>query len=261
MALLDQRRTVRFAGPDLIVRNKDFTIYAPVYVDAALVAPVSGTVTIYDSSNTKIVDGAAATITADIAQYIVAAGTTDGLTLEMGWRVEWALTMTALPPDIIDAQNDAALVRRELFPVVTDADIIRRVPALDPSRTGVVSDATNYQDQLDEAFTMISLRLIRLGNRPNLIMEPSALREAHLALTVALIFEGRLASQLQGAWQEAAAKWFERYEVAFSQLNPRYAQYDDEQADSRRKPGQPTVFLNGGFRQTWPWLGPFRGRR
>ena len=88
MALNDQTYQVRFPLPSLLERGIDTVIKAPVYQSGALVAPSAGTVTIYDDSNTARVSAAAVTITDSVATYTVTAGTTSGLTLADGWRVE-----------------------------------------------------------------------------------------------------------------------------------------------------------------------------
>ena len=112
--------------------------------------------------------------------------------------------------------------------------------------TAKISNATNYQDSIDEAWTEINLRLIALGNRPNLILEPSALRQAHLALSIAIIVEGRLASRLNVAYDEMALRYRREYERAFGALNPRYDEGDAGQADTRRRAAVPTIWLSGG---------------
>lgn len=243
MALIDQRRTVRLSLPDLIVRGAAHTIFAPVYLDGALDAPSSGTVSVYNASNTAVVNAQAVTVSGSIAQYDISAGDLTSETLGEGWRVEWSLTMS--DGDVLTPRNDAALVRSALWPVISDVDITRRMPSLDTSGSTPISTATNYQGELDEAWTEISLRLIREGNRPNLIMEPSALRECHMALTLAIIFEGRLASRLQPAYLEQAMAYREMYERAWSSLSFRYDVDDDGQPDPGRRSAQPTVWLNG----------------
>ena len=61
MALSDQQYTVRFALPDLIEKGTDSDLVASVYLDGALVAPASATVTVYNASNEKVVDAGVVT--------------------------------------------------------------------------------------------------------------------------------------------------------------------------------------------------------
>ena len=161
--LNDRTYQVRFPLPSLLERGIDTVIKAPVYQAGALVAPSAGTVTIYDETNTARVSAAAVTITDSVATYTVTAGTTSGLTLADGWRVEWSLTVSG---GTVRAVNEASLVRQIVRPMISDVDIFRRVPALDPSSASVITSESNYQDYIDEANTEIQLRLISAGRRP-----------------------------------------------------------------------------------------------
>lgn len=216
---------------------------------------------VYDDSNTAIVDGAAAAITGDVAEYTITAATLPStLTLAMGWRVEWNLVVsTAERPDgVIRARNSAALVRWAWHPMISDVDVFRRVPALDPSSSTVITSATDYQGFIDEAATSLQRRLIASGNRPNLIMEPSALREPLLYLTLALIFED-LATRLSQAYEVRAQEFRAAYESAWQSLTFEYDTDDDGVADANTRAAQPTVSLCGG-RDVWsPRLGGWRG--
>ncbi len=242
MSLYDQRHTVRFPLPDLIVRGRDHVVYAPVYLDGALVAPTSATMTLYDANGTAVLSAVAATVLAPtVARYTITAATTTSLTLGERWRVEWAITLS--DGTVLRPRNDAALVRNGLWPVVSDVDLFRRCKALDPNGTAPISSPTDYQDELDEAWTELQLRLIALGNRPNLIMEPSALRQAHLYLTLAIIFEGQLRSRLDEAYREDAAEFRRQYDAAWAGLSPRYDVSDAGAADTRRRPATPSVWL------------------
>ena len=248
MPLADQRHTVRFPLPDLIVRGRDHVLSAPIYLDGALVTTTAATVTVYDASGSVVVTAAATPGTT--TTYTVLAATTTSLTLSERWRVEWALTHAG---GVIYARNDAALVRSGLYPVISDVDVYRRIAALDPSGTAPITSRTDYQDELDEAWTELMLRLINRGNRPNLIMEPSALRQAHLYLTLAIIFEGQLSSRLDSAYDEKAMRFRAEYERAYNELSPRYDVADAGQADTKRR-GGPTVWLNGGRGTSWGTL-------
>lgn len=241
MALTDQRHTVRLPLPDLIVRGRSHTVYAPVYLSGALVVPILPTVSLYDPSNTAIVSGAAASVTNSIATYTFAAGDLTAYALGERWRLEWVLPLTG--GGTLYPRNEAALVRHALWPVVTDADVIRGRHSLTGSHP--ITTETTYQDYLDEAWTTIQRRLIRLGNRPNLVLEPSALAEPHLRLTLAMIFED-LRTRLNNAWETIAKEHRAAYEAAWSELNPRYDTSDDGFADPNRRAAQPTVWLSGG---------------
>ena len=211
MARSDQRYTVRFPHPDAVVRGVATTLMAPVYLDGALVAPSAGTVTIYDASgNATSVSGELVTITGDIAEYTVAADTFT-VSPQRGWSVEWALTVSGDP---VVASNDLVLALRELWPVVADIDVYGRNRYLDPAQNAALSGAVNWQSEIDEAWAMIVTRLVQEGLRPEWIRSPSSLREPHLLLTLALIYES-MDTRANGAWMERAKDYRNQYDRAW----------------------------------------------
>ena len=233
--------TARFLLPDLLQRGRANALSCPLWSDGALVAPSSGTITIYDGSSTEQVAAAAVVVSASIATYSY----TPAATLAYGesWRVEWSLVVAGAT-DVYP--NDAAVVRNVLHPVVTDSDLYRRHRALDPASASPLSTVSNYQDYLDEAWGTISLRLISRGNRPNLIISPSALRDVHLLLTLALIFED-FSTSLNESFGERAEDYRRRYASAWGDLGFVYAAADDADTGgtARRKAASPSVWLTG----------------
>ena len=229
----DQRHTVRFTVPHSIVQGQDTTLEAPVYLAGALVAPSVGTVTIYDASNVVLVDAAAVTIVSSVATYPVLTAAVAGSTIGAGWRVVWSLTVAAKP---LVAENDGALVKRMLYNVVTDADLFRKVPALDPNGPSPITLATNYQDQLDEAWVDIENRMYQEGRRPEWIRSPSSLRAATVWLTLAIIFED-LETRNDAAFEEQAAKYMARYEAAYSAITALLDTDGDGEADTDDRVG------------------------
>jgi SpoVK/Ycf46/Vps4 family AAA+-type ATPase len=247
MALNDQTYQVRFPLPSLLERGIDTTIEAPVYQSGALVAPTSGTITIYDEDNDAKVSAAAVTITDSVATYTVTAGTTSGLTLADGWRVEWTLTVSG---KTIRSVNEASLVRQIVRPMLSDVDIYRRVPALDPNSASVITSETNYQGYIDEANTEVQLRLIAAGRRPWLIMSPASLRPVYLNLSLAIIFEDLAARLANVDYMERADRYREAYAKAYADLNFTYDLDLDGIAETNEsgnpaRVGAHTIFLTG----------------
>ena len=182
MGLSDQLHTVRFPLADLIVRDMDHTLRAPVELAGVTVAPSAATVSVFDSSSVAIVAAAAASDVGGVMTYTIPAATLpDSLPVSEGWRVEWALTVGGVT---LKARNDAALVRRLLYPVIGQADIVRRLRRLDKNARGALTVQDSQQDSIDESFLEIQGRLIEKGNRPNLIMSPASLRRSHLDLAI-----------------------------------------------------------------------------
>ncbi len=217
----------------------------PLWQSGALVEPSAGTITIYDHSNTVQVSAAAVTITGKIATYSYSPAST--LDYGEGWRVEWALTVAGVSVTYI---NDASLVRRGLEPVVTDQDLFRRHRRLDPNCQNPLSTVSNFQSYIDEAWAEIEERLIALGNRPNLVMSPSAFRPAHLALTLAIIFED-FATSLNETYSDRAETYRGQFRDAWSKLTFTYGSDDDASSpgDSQhRKAATPVIWLCGRAR-------------
>ncbi len=231
--------TARLPLPDMIVQGRGHKLTCPVYRDGALVAPVSAAVTVYDATDTAVVSSAVATVTDSVATYEVAGALTSGLIRSTGWRVEWALEM----PDgsIITPRNTAALVRTHIYPVITDADITARVPALDLDKNRKLNRSANYQWAIDESFLEIQQWLLDQGNRPNLIVAPSALRSVHLYLALSLIFAD-MSTTGSDSYGTQAATYREMYREARSALTLDYDEDDDGRADQRR-PANPTLWL------------------
>jgi hypothetical protein len=232
--------TIRLPMPDLVVKGLDHVIRAPAYRDGALVAPTSATVSVYDADQTAVVATAVATISGDIASYTIPAATTSALDVEEGWRVEWELVHTGVTTR---ARNDAALVLRTLYPVVADVDLRHRVRGLDPSAAASITVETDLQDFTDDAWITIGLRLIDRGNRPNLIMSPSSLRECHLNLALSFVF-GSLAGPTND-FLERSEDFYAKYEAAWNRLTFTYDANDDGEADGAgaRKAAAQSVWI------------------
>ena len=244
MPVHDTIYQARLLLPDLIERGRDNVLTCPVYKDGDKSHPTSGTISVYDASNREIVSAAAVSIVANIATYTLTAATLAGRALEEGWRIEWALVFSGVT---VTFRNDAALVRYQLAPVVTDLDLYRLHPDLDPADSAsLVPSGTNYQTWIEESWITLQLRLINVGNRPNLVMSPSSLREYHLYSTLELIARHFSTSTGQGKWAVLADSYSARAEKSWDTLNFTYDADDDGQADSnRRRAGQPVTFLGG----------------
>lgn len=232
--------SVRFTGPTVIERGQPSVITAPVWLAGALVAPASGTVTIYDDSNTVIVSAAAVTITSSIATYTVLAATTTSLTPAEGWRVVWTLNLTG--GEQINAATDAVLALRRIRPVVTDNDLIRYHPELDRLRP---STEASYQDYLDSSWLEIESRLIGSGKRPWLIISAHSLRNIHLYATLALVYRDFATGGSGSREWDLAEKYSTQAAAEWDRLTLVTGDASTGEIDggSRRKAGQPTIWL------------------
>jgi len=248
MAQADVLYTARL-GLETIERGRDNLIKCPVYRDGALVAPSAGTVTVYNASGTAIVDAASVTVSGSVAEYTITAATVASESFGDGWAVEWALTLASLP---VNFRTDAALVRRQLFPSITDADLFRRLPSLDPSGNAPITSSANYQDRLDESWDMIVRRLLAEGVLPWVVTDAAAFREAHITLALSLILRD-LAVRTEGSgyYAEEAREYRQEYEKAWRGARYRVDRNDDGIPDDLdRSSTAPTVWMGAGAK----WL-------
>ena len=233
--------SARFTLPDLIERGVAGVLRCPMYRSGSLVAPNSGTVTVYDASGTAVVDAATVTITGSVATYSWTPPTT--LTLGDRWRVRWSLAM----PDGVThrPENEAALVRARLYCPITEADLYRVESALDPSGSAPLTSLSSYADKIDEAWAQIQLRLIEAGNRPNLIIGPSALRQVTIDLALALCFADVGSRVTNPTHAETSMRYRAAYEAAWSRLSLVYDTTDTGNMTAQKRPAVQSIWLGG----------------
>lgn len=233
----------RLALPDEIVRGADTLLEMQWWRDASQLVPTTATVTVYRPDGTKLVSSASASIDgAGTATHTIAGATSSGEDLGETWRVEW---VAAISGELVTMDNEAAMVRRRLYPSVTDQDLFRRQPSLDPANTGSnLTTITNFQPFLDEAWVEIMRRIYNMGKRPALVMSRTALRGCVLNLWIALIFEA-LAARKAERFESQALMYRGFYEKEWSQLTFSYDEDEDGIVDSteRNRRMRPTVAL------------------
>lgn len=240
MAWTEYQTRIRL--PAYLERGRTTALSMPMYAAGALSAPSSGTITIYDASNTAIVSAAAVTVTGSIATYSLLAATVAALSYGTGWRIEWALVM----PDTFthDIRQDASLVRCRLSPVVTDADLLLRHTDLASFRP---TGETSWQNYIEGAWEDIVGRLEAMGRRPYLIISPQAIRPIHLAQTLKLICR-----DLSGAgdeanrWNRLAADYDKEAEEAWSRTSLVYDESDTGTGSPRRRASTTTSLWLAG---------------
>jgi hypothetical protein len=248
MSLAETVYAARFRSTETIERGRQQALTCPTQRAGATATPTSGTITIYRPDQTVLVTSAVTIPGGGIATYSLAAAATTAEQLGEGWLVEWALVM----PDTVTHtfRNDAALCRRTLYPVISDADLTMRHSDL-PNL--LASGTTSYQSYLDESFATLCNRLISQGRRPFLVIQPSALREAHVALTLHMIFlDFSTSAGDSGRWQALADHYLRAYTEAWNQLRFTYDEADENKVDATMKKGAAsTVWLNGRGGQSY----------
>lgn len=233
--------TARFTLPEDLVRDRAQTISCPVYLSGALVAPTSGTVTVQNSGGTAVIDAASVTITGDVATYSIGSSVFTNETLSDGWLVKWVLVISGTTYEFI---NSGSLVLSKLYPVITDLDITNRIPSLDSTASGTITTQTSFQTEIETAWIEIVNRLLSKGKRPFLIMEPTALRNCHLYLTLSIIFDG-LSTGMDDDYKVKSDQYLAKYETLWSEMSFVYDTNRDGVADEPRVKGNTTIWLVG----------------
>lgn len=225
-------RASRWLLPEYITRGQDNVVACPVYKGTSLDAPASGTGTVYDRAG-NVVYTAAVSVASSVASITIpAASLPTTLSLERGWAVRFELTFSDSTKETF--QNSAYLVRSELNPVITDADLFARHSALDPFGNAPLTSKSSFAVYRDEAWVDLVTRITSKGSLPHLITEPTALRKPHLLHSLELLFED-LATTLAEAYSEKAAMYREKYDAAFDELVFDYDADQDGLTDGPRK--------------------------
>lgn len=225
------RPTVQLEEPYLLVRGQDTVIAASLHQNGGAVLVSTATVTLYDA------DGDLVGTYTDLATRtprvtIPAAAVPSTVDFSEAWRVEWDF-------DGVKAYGAAYVVRRPWLPAVTDIDLFRRQPALDPSGSAPVSDRDSYEPERLEAGNVIRARLLQAGRRPWMFSEPHALREPLVLLSLALIFESFIVrespSTFRGQFSELADRYRAQFEGAMGSVVSTYDEDQDGERDSSER--------------------------
>lgn len=239
--------TLRVAGPELLERARDNVITAPIYRDGAPVAPSSGTCVVLRPDGSQVA-APSVSVVSSVARATVTAASLAGLAYEEGWTVEWVLVM----PDGFTHtfRRSAALVRRRIYPVITDGDLLRRHSDLATQRPASMA---SFQDFLDEAWVELVHRLRAQGSLAHLVMEPEALRFAHLFKTLELIFrDWSITASGDEKWAHLATDYGQRFAEDWGRLQFRYDEDKTGAVDETTKRGaQPPVFLTSNGWASW----------
>ena len=236
--------------PEFIVRAQANPIEAQIFdATGTLIAPDSGSVTVYDGSSAKVVDAAAVAIVADIATYTIAAvDLPDTKQLEDGWRVEWDLVISGNPA--VKFVRAASLIRSNLFPTVVSADLEARHQNL--SRliaTG--NDADNF---ITTAWEVIVRMLLKAGRMPYLVLSPWALHDALVFQSLTLIFRDGASAAGDGRYQELATEYQELFASEWASITFDYDFDRDGDADSTEQAGADSILFTGGPGVQTGWL-------
>jgi hypothetical protein len=222
--------TARFDTAELIQRGRTEQLACRTYRAGAVAAPtqLGSTISIYDDSGDAVVSAAAVTVVSSVATYSLLGSVTDDLELANRWRVAWSLVMGDGVTHVFE--NRAVLCRRTPSPVITEASLYARVPALNPSHAVAITARADFADSIDDAWFSLINRLVEGGKRLELVTDPTTLREAHLTLTLARVFDD-LAARINPSYGETATQYRREYEAAYGALVLPTDEDDDGDAD------------------------------
>lgn len=211
--------TPRIRGPLILIRGRDTTVDLEVWGAIGVQEPSSGTITVYDASDTVIVNAQALSISSETGRAyttIAAASLPSTLAFSESWRAEWSISLAG---ETIIVHQDAQLVRRPWLPAVTPADVIAACPQL--------ANTYNLDDREDcsalatviEAVAIdVQTMLCSEGRRPWLIFDAWKLNRFAVLTVLARLFRGLMFDQdasntaaldtlATNYESEAASKW------------------------------------------------------
>ena len=228
--------------PEFIVRGQANLIEAQVFdTTGTLIAPDSGTVSIFDGANVKVVDAAVVAIAADISLYTIAAvdlPTTKSL--GDGWRIEWDLVISGDPA--VRFVRAAALVRSNLFPTVVTAALQARHQNL----SRMIATGNDADDFITTAWEIVVRMLLKAGRMPYLILSPYALTDALIFKSLELIFRDAHTAAGDGKYAELAEDYQNMFATEWASISFDYDFDQDGDADGTEKAGAESVLFTGG---------------
>ena len=207
--------TARAPYPSVLVAGQDNKVVCPLYRDGALVAPASGTFALLDMSGGTVAGGSV-TVAGNQATYTVSAASVPAsMVLGEGYQEFWTLVVSGETTPVI-IRRAAALAKVGLYPTVADADLIAEYDALADQRVGRMA---TFQGPIDQAWKIIVERLIGDTRLPYMNRAPTALRETHLHLALAKLFQSFGLNADGNHWRELAKIEHDRYEGAFARIS------------------------------------------
>jgi len=228
--------------PELLERGKSQLTTLPIYRDGALVGPTAVRYSLIAPNGTKIVDSAVGTYPGNIPQFThSAANLANTLELGEGYLQEWEISLTG---GTYNFRRSAAVVKRRLYPVVSDGDLTSTYSQLADIRP---SNLSSYQSYIDEAwYTMIQKMRQEGGGLEYLVMSAEAFRAAHQNLALYYIFRDFHSSlgQSNGRYLDLASEHFKQYTYEWKQINFVYDFDHDGHSDqpNDRKAKMPVIY-------------------
>lgn len=242
--------------PELLERGKSQTSTLPIYQAGQLISPTEVRYTLLAPNGSKVVDNQLGTYPGNIPEYIHSGDILgDTLNFGEGYLQEWNITIGGA---VYTFRRATAIVKRRLYPVVSDGDLTATYSQLADIRP---SNLTSYDTYINEAWYTIIQRLRNEGGGLEyLVISAEAFRSAHQNLALYYIFRDFHSSlgQSNGRYLDLANEHFKMYNHEWKLINFVYDFDHDGQADqpNNRIAKQPVIYLTSPGR-----FGNFRGPR
>lgn len=226
--------------PAMIERGRDTAVTLDVFNDAGTQQTASAATVVFYDGGEEVISSVAATSLGPPASYTVTGATTTSRALSAEWLAVWTLTISGATYVF---QQPCYLVRRQLYPTITDTDLTRRHSDLDSLRD--TANMSTFEPYRTAAWERIQRQLIRRGNRPALILDSFALTDLHVAETLTDVFRDFSSSLGDSRYADMSAHYAEVARAEWGQVVFRYDEDEDgviDQNEERR--GQPAIFLS-----------------
>lgn len=230
---------------ELLERGKAQTSELKLFRDGLQLVPTAATYTLTKPTGADLLTGETASIAVSgtVSYTHSAEQLKDSEDLGEGYVQEWTVTIAG---EVFLFRRMAALVRRRLYPVVSDIDLTATYSDLENIRP---STLTSYQQYIDDAWYQILRRIRNRGmGYEYLMMSAESFFESHRHLSLYLIFRDFHSSlgQSNGRYLDLANEHYKLYRDEFDSINFIYDEDHDGEADdpNKRTRGQPTIFLN-----------------
>ena len=236
--------TSPFSTPDFIQRGKTTTLARSIYEDGVQVVPSSVALNLLDENSITVLDAVACAVAVSGGiTYELPAVVTADRELSEYWLEEWVATMA--DGEVVTIRRDAALVRRQLYPVVTEDDLLARHSDLGKL---LPAGVTTWATVLASAWAVIELELLSKGHRPNLVTNAWAFKLVHELKTLELIFRDSSTYSAGGSskYGDLATYYATAYAAAWDKIPLKYDSGDTGlPSDAVEAPTSPVLYLKG----------------
>lgn len=241
--------TARFATPRTIEVGVAQTLTLAVYDEAtgAEQTASAGTFELWDGSE-AVLDATTCSSYGPPATFSLTSSHTTGRSpSDMALEI-WRMTIGGVAYVF---RRTAYLVRHAYHPCISDSDLYARHAEL---QSLLPAGTTTYGPQIEIARERIERDLIKRGRRPALILDSWALFDAHLYLTLHVVYSDFALAIGDGRYSELSDKYETLYREEMDGLRFRYDEDDTGVVNSRdQESGSPPLVLTAGNPRARRW--------